>query len=119
MPAVGRRWYSAVLRPIGLYPSPDATGIDEQASLGRKFSNVRVRERIPQVPPDRVQDHLPGYCRPLNASVGVIGIDFLPYQTDVTKSQRNLTGSALRRSMTGCILNGKPKVDVIIPSPSV
>src|SRR5262245_10743839 len=31
----------------------------------------------------------PGYCRPLNGFVGVIGIDFLPYQSPTQSSQRN------------------------------
>ena len=45
-------------RCIRLYPSPDAAGIHEQASLGQQFGDMQVRERVAQVPADRLQDHL-------------------------------------------------------------
>src|SRR5262249_60191560 len=46
------------LRPICLDPPPDATGINEQPSLGQKFGYVQIRKRVPQIPPHRHQDDL-------------------------------------------------------------
>jgi hypothetical protein len=80
----GLQMRAAALVQLGricLDPSPNATGIDGQAALGQNLGNVKVREWIPQIPGSANRITSPGYRRPLNGFVGVIGMDFLPYQS--------------------------------------
>src|SRR3954447_1289576 len=45
-------------RPICLNPAPDATGIGEQASFSHELSHMGIRQRVPQIPSNRRDDHL-------------------------------------------------------------
>jgi len=51
---------------------------------------MQVRERVARLPAHRLQDHLSRVLATLaNGFVGVIGMDFLRYQTASQSSQRN------------------------------
>src|ERR1700748_2512577 len=48
------------LRRVCLNPPPDTAGIHEQAAFGQQLGNVKIRQRVSEIPPYCRHDHIAG-----------------------------------------------------------